>query len=159
MISIQHVSLADRGWVQVWFDNGYAGFSLEGRITAPKAGLVLWEQSCGIPLRIISMTIIGWRMAWFLHNTVVRTDGVQRKAFSELKVPQKHHAINVENVETWCFIRNSRSQMQRLHKETWNFLCYILTLIWQLVWLATFCPSSTAVYSWYSRLTSFWKLK
>lgn len=38
---------------------GTLAFGLQGRITAPKAGLVLWEQSWGIPLRIISVTIIG----------------------------------------------------------------------------------------------------
>lgn len=33
----------------------------------PKAGLVLWGQSCGIPLRIIAMTVIGadWHL-WYL---------------------------------------------------------------------------------------------
>lgn len=29
------------GWLQVWFDNERAGFGLQGRITAPKASLIL----------------------------------------------------------------------------------------------------------------------
>lgn len=136
MISIQHVCLADRGWVQVWFDNGYAGFCLQGWITAPKAGpcplgTIMWNPSQND-----------------IHD---RNGGREWNDFAV--VLQLKYCAQWKCFLCWSYCKNMMLLRNKLYRgewrldvlpelagprwqvstqKTWSFLCYILTLIWQL---------------------------
>lgn len=71
------------------------------------------------------------------------------KLFLSLSFCETHHATEKQ---TRCLVRNARSWMPRLQKETWHFFMLHFDLDMEAGHPTAFCTRSpTAVYSWYSR--------